>query len=75
MSPLSGGYTTAGSNLRTHYENQGSYGYNGMPFIDEATSGTSTSASLSGTWRLMSPKVSQINFGVGYHTALWVRIS
>jgi hypothetical protein len=78
----SGGYTESGSSLRYHDEYSGSpsYGSRVHPIQDHQTpTGYAANPSLSGTWRLMLPRLQQFMGGyypgLKYFTALWVRIS
>ena len=69
-----GGYTFAGSNLKAH-QASGTYP-NAYAFQNTASSSVYVSANLSGTWRLMAPRM-RINYtdtdrALG---SLWVRIS
>jgi len=74
-----GGATKAGSTLKTFRNDAGQYGIQAEPFDSAFSNSDATSASLSGTWRLMSPFMSRYT-GVYYSaplntTGLWIRIS
>lgn len=74
-----GGDTKAGSILKTFRNDAGQYGIEANPFTESFSNSDATSASLSGTWRLMSPTMSRYT-GAFYNdpfnkTALWIRIS
>jgi len=75
----SGGDTKAGSTLKTYSNDAGQYGIEANPFAESFANSDATSASLSGTWRLMSPTMSRYT-GAYYSSpmnkaALWIRIS
>jgi len=74
-----GGDTKAGSTLKTHANDAGQYGIEASPFYYAFSNADAVSASLSGTWRLMSPTMSRYT-GAYYSVpvnkaALWIRIS
>jgi len=67
-SNFNGGSTKSGSNLRGHYTGSQAY-----PFEDRTFSNI-FNPSLSGTWRLMSPRSQSYDSG-GWVSGLWIRIS
>ena len=61
-----GGFTTAGSNLLIYKDST-----DNLPLVSFTYPNSVESAGLSGTWRLMAPKLKSPDFA----GALWIRIS
>jgi hypothetical protein len=73
-SVLMGGDTVAGSTLKYNFDNNATFP-TAWPIQPNSNPSASVSSGFSGTWRLMSGRLSTYPDHTLYITALWVRIS